>query len=100
MTVQAKSADSTMQFLLTVIAYNVETLVDMDDHSALITGTVSCRALSPDPLLVTRGKFRLFIPDTDRVDSNRMMYDLILLATDGTKYRFEGYKLVGNGTAI
>src|SRR5436190_19198114 len=97
MTVQAKSADSTMQFLLTVIAYNAETLVDMDDHSAIITGTVSCRALSPDPLLVTRGKFRLFIPETDKVDSNRMMYNLNLNATNGTKYRFKGYKLVKNG---
>ncbi|RIA98513.1 cholesterol oxidase [Glomus cerebriforme] len=94
---QAKSADSTMQFLLTVIAYNADTLVDMDDHSAIITGTVSCRALSPDPLLVTRGKFRLFIPETDKVDSNRMMYNLNLNATDGTRYRFKGYKLVKNG---
>ncbi|CAB4385335.1 unnamed protein product [Rhizophagus irregularis] len=94
---QAKSADSTMQFLLTVIAYNADTLVDMDDHSAIIIGTISCRALSPDPLLVTRGKFRLFIPETDKVDSNRMMYNLNLKATDGTKYRFKGYKLVKNG---
>src|SRR5688572_14092376 len=87
-----------MRFLLTIIAYNAETLVDMDDHSAIITGTVSCRALSPDPLLVTRGKFRLFIPDTDKVDSNRMMYNLNLTATDGTKYRFKGYKSIRNGT--
>ncbi len=86
-----------MKFLLTVIAYNAETIVDMDDHSALIIGTVSCRALSPDPLLVTRGKFRLFIPDTDKVESNKMMYNLNLDATDGTKYRFKGYKLVKNG---
>ncbi|PKK80660.1 FAD/NAD(P)-binding domain-containing protein [Rhizophagus irregularis] len=95
---QAKSSDSTMQFMLTIIAYNVETLVEMDDHSALITGTVSCRALSPDPLLVTNGKFRLFIPRTDHVDSNQMMYDLNLSATDGTKYRLKGYKLIKNGT--
>src|SRR6266498_3341414 len=87
-----------MRFLLTIIAYNSETLVNMDDHSAMITGTVSCRALSPDPLLVTRGKFRLFIPDTDKVDSNRMMYNLNLIATDGTKYRFKGYKSIRNGT--
>ncbi|CAI2165946.1 11911_t:CDS:2 [Funneliformis geosporum] len=95
---QAKSADSAMHFLLTIIAYNTKTLVDMDDHSALITGTVSCRALSPDPLLVTRGKFRLFIPETDLVDSNRVMYNLYLTATDGTKYRLKGYKLLRNGT--
>jgi cholesterol oxidase len=86
-----------MQFMLTIIAYNAETLVDMNDHSALITGTVSCRALSPDPLLVTSGKFRLYIPKTDKVDSDQMMYDLNLSATDGTKYRFKGYKLIKNG---
>ncbi|GES77067.1 choline dehydrogenase [Rhizophagus clarus] len=72
--------------------------LEMDDHSALITGTVSCRALSPDPLLVTSGKFRLFIPKTDKVDSNQMMYDLNLFATGGTKYRFKGYELIKNGT--
>ncbi|RIA97715.1 hypothetical protein C1645_686627 [Glomus cerebriforme] len=97
---QAKSSDSTMQFLLTIIAYNAETLVEMDDHSALITGNVSCRALSPDPLLVTCGRFRLFIPATDNVDSNKMMYDLNLSATDGTKYRFKGYKLIKNETVV
>src|SRR5947199_9859757 len=89
-----------MQFLLTIIAYNVEALVNMDDHSALITGTVSCRALSPDPLIVTHGRFRLFVKDNDIFDSNLMMYDLNLVAADGTKYRFEGYKLVENGSTF
>jgi cholesterol oxidase len=89
-----------MQFLLTIIAYNAESLVEMDDNSALITGAVSCRALSPDPLIVTCGKFRLFIPATDNVDSNQLMYDLNLSATDGTKYRFKGYKLIRNGTVV
>ncbi|CAH1758971.1 6683_t:CDS:10 [Entrophospora sp. SA101] len=97
---QAKSADSTMQFLLTIICQDTDKLIDLDDNCAFITGTVSCRALSPDPLLVTRGKFRLFVPEPDSVDSNRMIYNLNLLATDGSKYRFKGFKLVNNSNVL
>jgi len=97
---QAKSADSTMQFLLTIICQDTDKLIDLDDNCAYITGTVTCRALSPDPLLVTRGKFRLFVPEPDKVDSNRMIYNLNLLATDGSKYRFKGFKLVNNSNVL
>lgn len=95
---QAKTSESKMQILLTVISPNAKSLVELEDHSALITGTMSCRALSPDPLIITKGKFRLFITDEDRVDSKKLMYNFNLLSTNGEKYQFMGFKLLTNSS--
>ncbi|RIB23415.1 hypothetical protein C2G38_1959482 [Gigaspora rosea] len=97
---QAKSSNSTMQFLIDIVAFNVNALVDLEDNSAKIAGTVTCRALSPDPLVVVQGKFRLFTKEKNQVDANSMLYNLNLQATDGTKYRFKGIKLLDNGSLI
>ncbi|KAF0475607.1 FAD/NADP-binding domain-containing protein [Gigaspora margarita] len=89
---QAKSSASTMQFTITVVAQNEQSLYDMEEFSAEIVGTVSCRALSPDPLIIDNGKFRLFVNDKEQVDSRAVMYNFNLLATNGKKYRFKGFK--------
>ncbi|CAG8533020.1 3332_t:CDS:10 [Ambispora gerdemannii] len=93
---QAMTADSTMAFLISIIAYDAETLVRIENHSAELFGTVTCRALSPDPLIITTGSFRLLVDDVTGVDNCKMMYDLDLLSSDGDKYKFEGYKIVSN----
>ncbi|CAG8576372.1 6145_t:CDS:2, partial [Scutellospora calospora] len=98
--IQAKSSNSTMQFLINIIAFNVNSLIDLEDNSATISGTVSCRALSPDPLTIVQGKFRLFIKEKNQVDANTMMYNLNLVATDGSKYRFKGFKLLDNDSVL
>ncbi|CAG8453825.1 11879_t:CDS:10 [Diversispora eburnea] len=97
---QAKTSNSTMQFLLNIIMFDVKTLSSLENDDSWIAGTVSCRALSPDPLRVLRGKFRLFISEGDRVDTNSMMYNLNLMATDGTKYRFKGFKLLDQSNIL
>ncbi|KAK9244239.1 hypothetical protein V1506DRAFT_334979 [Lipomyces tetrasporus] len=97
---QGRSSSTAMDVFLTIIAYDLHALVSLDDHSADIAGTVSCRALSDDPLLVCAGsRFRLFTRDLSHVSTENLAYDLNLLATDGTKYRFEGHKVV-NSTAM
>ncbi|CAG8840520.1 1538_t:CDS:2, partial [Racocetra persica] len=83
-----------------IIAFNVNSLVDLEDHSAKISGIVSCRALSPDPLIIVQGKFRLFVKEKTRVDANAIMYNLNLTATDGSKYRFKGVKLLDNSNLL
>ncbi|KAK9311401.1 hypothetical protein V1524DRAFT_457423 [Lipomyces starkeyi] len=98
---QGRSSSSTMEFFLTIIAYDLRALVLLDDHSADIVGTVSCRALSADPLLVCAGsRFRLFSRDLNRVSTENLAYDLNLLATDGSKYKFEGHKIVDSRTLL
>ncbi|KAK9235613.1 Alpha/Beta hydrolase protein, partial [Lipomyces kononenkoae] len=92
---QGRASSSTMEVFLTIIAYDLRALVELDDHSADIVGTVSCRALSADPLLVCQGsRFRLFCRDISHVSTENLAYDLNLLATDGSKYRLEGHKVV------
>ncbi|KAK9250884.1 hypothetical protein V1507DRAFT_327650 [Lipomyces tetrasporus] len=92
---QGRASSTTMDVFLTIIAYDLRTLVSLDDHSADIAGTVSCRALSEDPLLVCAGsRFRLFSRDLSHVSTENLAYDLNLLATDGSKYKFEGHKIV------
>ncbi|RUS30580.1 hypothetical protein BC938DRAFT_479217 [Jimgerdemannia flammicorona] len=93
---QAKSSDSRMAFLLTIIAYDTRTHADMKANSSEITGTVSCRALSADPILVTSGHFRLFAPDESRADADNLVYKLYLLSTDGSEYTFEAFKRIDN----
>ncbi|CAG8589722.1 2640_t:CDS:10, partial [Racocetra fulgida] len=83
-----------------IIAFNVNSLVDLEDHSAKISGIVSCRALSPDPLIIVQGKFRLFVKEKTRVDANAIMYNLNLAATNGSKYRFKGIKLLDNSNLL
>ncbi|CAG8512938.1 4961_t:CDS:2, partial [Scutellospora calospora] len=93
---EAKASASTMQFTVSVIANNEQSLFDLEEFSAGIAGTVSCRALSPDPLIIEKGKFRLFVKNDEQVDSHAMMYNFNLLATDGKKYRFKGFKKLQN----
>ncbi|CAG8522205.1 3680_t:CDS:2 [Acaulospora colombiana] len=61
---------------MTIITYDGTSLFDMDNHGAGITGTVTCRALSPDPLLIVNGKLRLSIREQDRVASRNMTYNI------------------------
>ncbi|CAG8718465.1 2577_t:CDS:10, partial [Racocetra persica] len=74
---QAKTSNSTMQFLISIFAFDVNTLVEFSNNDAKIVGTVSCRALSPDPLLIVDGKFRLFAKKSDRgykiLDNSNML---------------------------
>src|SRR5271170_1363168 len=56
----AKGASSTARFYLSVDAWDMETLINKDNHAAMLTGTFSCGALSKDPFMVLRGDFQLF----------------------------------------
>ncbi|CAG8844467.1 23363_t:CDS:1, partial [Racocetra persica] len=45
-----------------------------------------------------KGNFRLFVKNEEQVDSKHLMYNLTLLATNGKKYQFMGFKLLTNTT--
>jgi cholesterol oxidase len=85
-----------MQFHLTIIASECDVFTKFNNKVAKVVGTVSCRALSPDPLMVTNGKFRMYVEDETRVDTARMAYDMHLLDTDGKRYIFNGFKQIKN----
>ena len=61
-------------------------------------GTVEAPALSGDPLTVNGGTFQLLAPDDEAEPEIRhMWYRLGLVATDGRRLHFAGFKRVGPG---
>jgi cholesterol oxidase len=89
--------DSTFSFVLTIAAQDTDRLVRDPDHAAKMLGEVQAPALSADPLVVTEGRFSLFIRDPVRATTRDMRYRMRLTSTDGRDYHFTGYKYVQDG---
>lgn len=90
---RGKEHGSAFEFTLTIIADDLDRLVNDESHSARLVGTATCAALSPEPLTATQGKFNLFVHDRDAVGTRRMRYAMKLTSQDGRVFSFEGYKL-------
>ncbi|KZT53788.1 FAD/NAD(P)-binding domain-containing protein [Calocera cornea HHB12733] len=97
---QARSSDSRMRFMLSVIAYDMNALIDLNCHEADIMGTVSCRALSAHAMSVTSGRFRLFTADPVRTDTQNLVYALDLMSVEGRTYTLTGFKVVDNSAKL
>ncbi|OJD33687.1 glucose-methanol-choline oxidoreductase [Diplodia corticola] len=61
------------------------------NQDAVATGTLSCRALSKDPLLV-RGRVEFFSADKSVSEGSNLVYSLTLQSTDGMAYHMHGKK--------
>jgi len=86
---QAESA--ACSFLLTVTTDNLHRMIDDPQHRSQITGEVLVSAISPDPLPVREGVFRLLVADPDKAESWKMLYDMVLEGPDGPIH-FHGFK--------
>ncbi len=82
---------SECSFLLTVATDNVHRMIEDNQHRSRITGTVTVSAISPDPLPVHDGTFRLLIADPARAESWKMLYEMVLEGPDGPIH-FQGFK--------
>lgn len=89
-----KAAGSSFSFTATILVADIETFVKDEAHSGIITGTASCPALSPDPLIITHGRFNLMIRDQAAVGTRRFEYKMRLTASDGRNFWLEGHKVV------
>ena len=88
-------------FHLTIETKDVERMIMLDkDHSAEISGTVSCEALSDSPLKVASGRHQMFSRSTERVETREMIYKMVLVSTEGKKYHLKGRKLVRKDSAL
>lgn len=76
----AKGASSTARFYLSVDAWDLDTLINKDNHAAMLTGTFSCGALSKDPFMVLRGEFQLFSRDPRTPDTDNMVYNFDIIS--------------------
>ncbi|MDY7093231.1 MAG: alpha/beta fold hydrolase [Acidobacteriota bacterium] len=97
---QGKSADSAMAFTLTVEAKDLDALIERADHPAQMFGTVSCRALSAQPLTVHDGIFELFIDNPGQVETKNMVYRMVLEAEEGKYFYFHGFKKVHTASIL
>lgn len=97
---QGEAADSAMEFTLTIESDDLDALLDQPEHAARMFGTVSCRALSPDPLDVHEGVFNLFVDDRDDVDTRHMVYRMKLASEEGGSYFFHGFKKVDDSSIL
>jgi cholesterol oxidase len=79
-------------FTLTVDAADLNALVDDAAHFAALSGTVTAKALSNQPLAVSDGRFHVFVLDPDDPAARLARYRMLLTAEDGTEYWFEGFK--------
>ncbi|KAF2083168.1 FAD/NAD(P)-binding domain-containing protein [Saccharata proteae CBS 121410] len=96
----AKGSASAARFYLSIDAYSVNNLIDRSDHASIATGSFSCGALSPDPLLVLRGEVQFFSQDETISDGKNLAYKLVLLSTSGETYLFNGYKMVDSSITL
>jgi cholesterol oxidase len=97
---RARQDGSTFVFTLTVIADDLDALIDEASHAARLVGTVEAPALSEHPLTVTDGEFNLFVSDPTEAGSRRMRYRMRLSSVEGKTYFFDGYKLIHDDAGI
>jgi hypothetical protein len=92
----AKGSSSAASFYLTVDVFRVEDLITPSDSASIATGTFSCGALSPHPLMVRDGRVQFFTDDNQVFDGTNLIYKLTLLSTNGEMYLLSGYKTVNS----
>jgi cholesterol oxidase len=91
---RGKADDSPLEFTVTVKADDVDRLVDDREHEAELSGTVTAPALSPTPLQVEGGRFNLLVRDAEHAGARQMVYTMPLVADDGRRFHFEGFKQI------
>lgn len=89
-----RDGGSPIEFVLTIHSYDVERFLSDPDHEAVMAGTVTAPALSPQPLAVSGARFNLFTKDPEHVATRTMRYRMSLTAEDERTYWFEGLKVI------
>ncbi len=82
-------------FLLTIEADDVHAMLQSPEHAGVAIGTVSAPALSPDPLGIQQGDFRLFV-DAGHSGTRQMIYRLQLRSEAGRHFFMSGFKTIRN----
>ncbi|BAZ52888.1 glucose-methanol-choline oxidoreductase [Nostoc sp. NIES-4103] len=89
---QGKKDNTPLQFTLTIVADDLEQLLNEPEHAAKIVGTVTAPSLAKEPLTVTNGEFNLFVVEQGQAKSRQMRYQMHMTSKAGEKYYFEGFK--------
>lgn len=90
---RGRADESPLRFTLTIVADDLDRLIEDDRHEARIVGSVEAPALSDHPLTATDGLFNLFVADPADADTRRMRYRMKLSSQEGKSFYFEGFKI-------
>ncbi len=91
---QGKRYDSPFEFTLTVIADDLDELLNHREHPARMVGTVTAPAISAEPMTVSRGEFNLFVLSPEAAKTRQMLYRMQMSTETGEIYYFEGFKQI------
>jgi cholesterol oxidase len=93
-------AASPIEFTLTVESDDLADMIGNPDHLARTAGTLTCSALSAQPMTITNGTFNLFVVDESDVDERDMNYRMTLNAVEGKTYYLSGQKIITRTSAV
>ncbi len=97
---QGKKDQSEFRFIVTILAEDMEQMMTNPEYTAILTGTATAPALSPEPMTVTDGEFNLFSHDPGRAGTRRMKYRMRLTSQEGNAYFLDGFKIVRDDPGI
>ncbi|TDN63508.1 alpha/beta fold hydrolase [Paraburkholderia sp. BL10I2N1] len=83
-----------MSFTATIISDDLDDMMKNPSHEAQMAGTLTCAALSAQPLTISNGRFNLFVVDENHVDRRDMNYRMTLQSAEGKPYYLFGQKII------
>ncbi|AXL49807.1 glucose-methanol-choline oxidoreductase [Paraburkholderia caffeinilytica] len=98
--VAGQAATSPIEFTLTVESDDLADMLSNPQHLAQTTGTLTCPALSAQPMTITGGTFNLFVVNESDVDERNMNYRMTLNSTEGKTYYLSGQKIITRTSPI
>ncbi|MFM0019749.1 alpha/beta fold hydrolase [Paraburkholderia azotifigens] len=83
-----------INFTVTVVSDDLDDMLANSQHQAHMIGTLTCTALSPQPMTVNDGIFNLFVVDETNVERRNMNYRMTLDTVDGKHFYLTGQKII------
>ena len=84
--------NSPLAFTLTVQTQDVDKFIKDPNHTGTMVGTVVANHLSTKPLVVSEGRFNLFVKDPNNPAQKYMDYNMKMHSEEGKTYYFSGFK--------
>ena len=88
-----QAAGNEFSFTVTVRIADVDRFVSDPAHAGTLTGTAHCPALSPEPLDISNGVFRLMRKSDEQIETRLFEYLMTLSARDGSSYRLQRHQV-------
>lgn len=89
-----------ISFTLTVESDDLADMLENPQHAARAVGTLTCPALSAQPMTIVDGHFNLFVVDPTEVDRRDMNYQMTLETVDGPRYYLSGQKIITRSSLL